>query len=202
MGISYTKEQEEFLMKNYYGISRKELTEKFNNQFNTDKSIHTIKSWCNNRKLNCGLDRKFKKEDVPWNKGKKGDDYFAHYDIEKVKEHCKRLHENNRTAVIGEERIISGVPHIRVVAGRRTERNERWVRKRYIIWEQSYGQIPNGHCIVSLDGNRMNCDISNLACIPKKYMTLLSKNKWFSENKAITESAIKWCELHNVINEQ
>jgi len=33
------------------------------------------------------------------------------------------------------------------------------------IWEETHGKIPDGHIIVFKDGNRKNCDISNLKMI-------------------------------------
>jgi hypothetical protein len=192
---AYTHEQEKYLIENAYGITRKELTDRFNVRFSTDKSVLTIKSWCNNRKLYSGTEGKFKKNSNPWNKGKTGDAYTSHYGLEKIMNTCQKMHEANRTAVIGEERIIRGVPHIRMVTGR-ANRYDIWKRKRLVVWESVHGAIPKGHCVVHLDGNRLNCDLSNLTCIPKQYMTLLSKNQWFAKNPIITETAIKWCELH------
>lgn len=45
---------------------------------------------------------------------------------------------------------------------------KRRVPKRRVVWEQHFGPIPKTHMVIHLDGNKLNCDIDNLYCIPKK----------------------------------
>lgn len=194
--INWTDEQKQFLSDNR-NVRRKELLEQFNQKFDKNICLSAFKGFMQRHNIFSDNNGRFKNGDVAWNAGITGEDYFAHYDREKVQENCKKMHEANRTAILGEEKIINGVPYVRVVAGRRTKsRNEAWERKRLVVWRLAYGAVPKGHLIIHLDGDRMNCELSNLVCMPKKYMTLLSKNQWFTKDKRITESAIKWCELH------
>jgi hypothetical protein len=67
--------------------------------------------------------------------------------------------------------------------------------KRRYVWEQAYGKIPDKHMILNLDGNQLNCELSNLVCIPTKYRPALNKNKWLGKSRDITLTAIKWCDL-------
>lgn len=193
--IDWTSEQHQYLSDNR-NTNRKELLQRFNLKFGTNITLSALKGFMQRNNLSSDFNGRFGPGHEPWNKGISRAEYFSHYDKEKTLENCKKMHEKNRTLTLGEERIINGIPHICTVAGRRTQRYERWVRKKYIVWEQTHGAIPENHCIIHLDGNQMNCDISNLACIPKEYMGLLCKNKWFSKNKLVTKTAIKWCELH------
>ena len=43
--------------------------------------------------------------------------------------------------------------------------NERFVFVHRKVWEEHNGPIPPGHKIIFLDGNKDNCDISNLAMV-------------------------------------
>lgn len=44
---------------------------------------------------------------------------------------------------------------------------EIWPLLHHHIWKQHHGRIPAGHAIAFKDGNRANCDIGNLECIPR-----------------------------------
>ena len=74
-----------------------------------------------------------------------------------------------------------------------------WMPKHKYIYEQHYGKIPEGYFIIFLDNNQMNFDISNLYCVNRKIHAIMSKNKWYTNNKENTLTAIKWCELYYVL---
>ena len=42
--------------------------------------------------------------------------------------------------------------------------------KHHIVWEQYHEPIKSDECLMFLDGNRENCDISNLYLMKRKYM--------------------------------
>ena len=60
-------------------------------------------------------------------------------------------------------------------------------------------EIPEGYFVIFLDNNQMNFDISNLYCVNRKIHVIMSKNKWYTNNKENTLTAIKWCELYYVL---
>lgn len=62
------------------------------------------------------------------------------------------------------------------------------------VWESAYGKIPNDKYLIFLDGNKKNCDLSNLALIPKSYIALLNKYNLRSSNPYITRTSIRWCD--------
>ncbi len=39
--------------------------------------------------------------------------------------------------------------------------------KQQIVWEEAYGPVPEGYCIIFLDGDNHNCELSNLRCVPR-----------------------------------
>lgn len=41
------------------------------------------------------------------------------------------------------------------------------------VWEEEYGRIPKGYCLVYKDGNKNNCNLDNLMLIEKKDMLLM-----------------------------
>lgn len=71
-----------------------------------------------------------------------------------------------------------------------------WINKARYIYERAHGEIPDNHQIIFLDSNRQNFDLNNLYCIPVKYMRMMNRNNWCTEDREITLAAIKYCELY------
>ena len=46
--------------------------------------------------------------------------------------------------------------------------------RRY-VWEQYHGPLKPGQCISHKDGNKMNCDISNLECISRRQLAIRNR---------------------------
>lgn len=66
----------------------------------------------------------------------------------------------------------------------------KWVLKHKYIYEQHYGKIPEGKCIIFLDGNRDNCSIDNLALIDKKEELMMARYGMFYKNKELTKTGV------------
>lgn len=47
-------------------------------------------------------------------------------------------------------------------------RNGKYVLKHRLIWEMEHGRIPPGHCLKFIDGNPLNCVLSNIRLTTKK----------------------------------
>lgn len=63
----YTKENKDWLRDNIKGTSYKELTKQFNDKFESDVSIYSIRVICSKNKLRNGNNTRFKKDDKPFN---------------------------------------------------------------------------------------------------------------------------------------
>lgn len=124
-----------------------------------------------------------------------------HYTEESFALKTKNAQLVNRTKHIGDEIIKCGEPWIIVSTDYSIAYNDRRYPKRRYVWEQAYGEIPKDHCIICLDGNKMNCNLDNLYCLPNKYKSIMARNKWFFKDKEMTLTAIKWCELHYALKE-
>ena len=102
---------------------------------------------------------------------------------------------------IGSERWTGGYLYIKI-ADNPIHKNfttldirQNWVAKHRLVWSRAYGEIPEGHMVLFLDGNRENFNIENLYCTSRKITYTLVRNKWFSDNPELTLTAIKWSEL-------
>lgn len=99
----------------------------------------------------------FRKGHVPWNKGLKktfagGEEYQFR------KGHMPHKHKPVGTIV----RTKDGYNLIK------TEEPKTWVLLQRIVWECENGPIPEGMIVKFKDGNKLNCDISNLYLSDRK----------------------------------
>lgn len=197
---TYTYAQEQFLIRHSKGVSRKILTDMFNAEFGTNKSVLAIKSWCNNRCLYNGNDGRFKNGNVSWQTGLSGDEYKKHFSDESFQRSIagikpKRIHN------IGDTVYKSGEIWVIVNLEPNAPFEKRAMLKRRYVYEQAYGKIPPSHRIIQLDGDKMNFKLDNLYCIPSKFIPTINKNHWLTDSREHTLAAIKWCELFYAMKE-
>jgi HNH endonuclease len=109
----------------------------------------------------------FPKGHVPFNKGKKWDDYMS---------------EAGKQAMQATIFKKGNLPHTNTFDGNITIRLDNkgrlykhirlskavWQKYHQYIWEQENGKIPNGMLVVFKDKNSMNCSIENLELITRK----------------------------------
>lgn len=76
-----------------------------------------------------------------------------------------------------------------------------WKFKHRLIWEQHNGEIPENSMITFLDGNTLNCNIENLACITCAENSLLNKNKLRFSDAELTKTGINVVKLIKRKNE-
>lgn len=152
--FSYSPDMVAWVKDNQAGISRQELTDRFNKRFKAARTKTQIASLCIRKGWRSGVNAgRIKKGDKPWNLGKPrrtNSDYFF-----------KKGHGGFNTRPIGSERVCSKDGYILV----KTKMPRTWERKHLIEWRKHHGAIPKGHCIRFLDNDRTNCDINNLVCI-------------------------------------
>jgi len=65
-----------------------------------------------------------------------------------------------------------------------------WKKKHLWVWEQAHGPIPDGHTIVFLDNDTLNCALENLCLVNDQVYMNMYFNKLFSNNPEITKTGI------------
>lgn len=192
-GMKYTDEMKQFILDNYKGRYNQELADLFNQKFNTNITSRTIKSYKANNKLNSGLTGKFRKGQIPHNKGKK----MPKEVYEKVKHTMfakGNIPPNHRP--VGSERISKdGYIEVKVA-----EPNK-WRLKQRVVYEEAKGKIPEGCPIIFLYGNKRNFDIDNLRCITRSELLYLNCNGLNNSNE-ITETGILMARLDRAKNKK
>lgn len=176
----YTEEEEKWLIDNYDKHDNyKELTNCFNTCFGRDKKITAIREKCT-KKL--GI------------KGMKNPTTYQHGN--------KKEQHPIGTIV----KTSDGYAYMKMVdsAGSYQSgyRKPYWLPLQEKVWIDHYGEVSEGKMVIFLDGNKENTDINNLYCIDRKISAVMASNSWYSENSALTLTAIKWCELYYSLNKK
>lgn len=103
---------------------------------------------------------RFKKGFVPFNKGKKEQEFRSQEAIERCRTtQFKPGHRPHNARPEGYESVRNGNVYIKVKGESRMRPKHRYV------WEQHYGPVPEGMCVTFRDGNKLNCSIENLLLI-------------------------------------
>lgn len=104
----------------------------------------------------------FTKGREPENKGKRIEEFMSAEGIERSsRTRFKKGHKPHNTRDVGTECVhADGYVYLRVEDG--------CVLKHRHVWEQHHGEIPDGMTVAFRDGNRQNCDISNLELISRE----------------------------------
>ena len=120
--------------------------------------------------------------------------------IRKSKETRSRI-ASMRGEPIGSAKIIGGYRYIKV---RKSGGGffKDWERELCVVYKEKYGSIPDGHMVVTLDGNKLNAAAENLIAIPKAIAARMAnghgKSMW-SSFPEITRSSIDVCKLDEAI---
>ena len=183
---NWTDEQYQFLKENIKGTPRKELHKMFNEHFNLNLKFTQIDGAITRKKLNNGRVGKFRKGFVPWNKGMKGWQPGGRSSVTQFKKGQPPI--NWRP--VGSERLDKDGYTVVKVA----EPNE-WMLKHRKIWQDAGREIPGGHALLFIDGDKTNITLDNLMLVSRAHLAVGNKAKLFHEDRALNESVLKYIDL-------
>lgn len=75
-----------------------------------------------------------------------------------------------------------------------------WELLHRAVYKELHKDLPDDYVVIFLDGDRHNCKPNNLAAIPRKYITKMTKNKFWSEFPEVTKTGLVWCELDDALD--
>ena len=191
----YTPEQEAWLREHAHGISRAQLTAEFNERFGTNKSVQTIKSWCNHRGLYNGSTGRFTDGHRSWQTGLRGEEYKRHYTEESWQQARSGLIMAEQKHQEGDVIIRHGLPAIYKGGEAGVGLDDRIEYASTSVWEKANGRLPDDMKLIHLDGDVMNYDISNLRAIPKTWLADLRYTGGLTDNRDLNEAKLKYCAL-------
>ena len=177
--FSYSPDMVVWVKDNQAGISRQELTDKFNKHFGMTVNVGSIINLCARKKWISGLTGHLKKGSTPWNKGVTG------YMGANTTSFKKGIKTHNHKPV-GSTRICSKDGYVLV----KVAEPKQWKGKHLVVWESVNGKLPKGHCIRFLDNDRTNCSIDNLICISRAVHARVNHKHKADTNSADLNHAI------------
>lgn len=83
------------------------------------------------------------------------------------------------------------------IASAEAKRKRKLINQLFI--DRFFGNIPNGYHVVFLDGNENNFDPKNICCVTEETHKTMKLNHWYSNDPDNTLTAIKLCELSNLV---
>lgn len=176
----YTSEMIEYLRKIAPGTPIKEIGEKFNKKFNTEIKYTTLWAVMKRYKITNGRVTKFKKGNIPHNKGLSfnpgGKSILTRFKKGNIPKNYKP---------IGSEFITTdGYTKIKIADP------NKWVRKHIYLYEKAHGKVPEGHVIIFADKNKSNFSLDNLICISRSELAIMNKNKLIYTNEEVTKIGV------------
>lgn len=188
--MRYKEEHLKFIRENVEGTKFKDLADMFNKKFNTDLSARTLASTAKRYGYKNGLDCKFKKGNVPFNKGKKGIGGWKPTQFKKG-----HIPKNHRT--IGSERInIYGYIEVKV------KEPATWRYKHILVWEKANKKkVPKNHVVIFLDQNKLNCNIENLQLIHRRELLILNKKNMLNNDIENNKCCVNLAKIEIKISE-
>lgn len=127
--------------------------------------------WTGNNPDNPGIETRFRKGCIPWNKGLRG--LRLGGDEHRFKKGQRIGKANHSYRAIGSERITKDGYLERKINDDLPMQN-RWRAVHLLLWESEHGPIPDGHVVIFRDGNKQNVCLENLQLISRA--DLMRKN--------------------------
>lgn len=183
----YTDEEHRFLREFIPGHTYKEIVAEWNKTFKEPITEDRVKSYMANHKINNGLTGRFKKGQVPHNKGKHTPTVGRMAETQ-----FKKGHLPHNTMPVGYERITrDGYIEVKVrMRPSSPSRNDNFRGKHLLVWEAAHGKIPEGHVVIFLDGNKQNCNLENLALVNRAEHLELTRSKLRRSDRDLTETGV------------
>ena len=186
----WKKEELEYLREICYGRGYKEIAKMITEKFGEEVSAVRVRNRMNKEHLKTGIDTKFEKGHIPYNKGVKRPGWRNSGSF-------KQGHISAVRREIGAERCNrDGYWEVKVA------NPSVWKLKHKIIYEQHYGPLPEGAVILFADGNKSNLDIDNLILTTQREMMAMNKGQFCSNDPDVTKTGMAIVKLKILIQDK
>ena len=193
----YPKGMYEFIRDNSWGVSSKEMANMVNEKFGTDFTPHRMKCFRQRHGIRSGTTGWFRRGHEPGTKGKTIEE-ICKYDPEKIAKvrstQFKKGHKPANEYPLGTIAVTSEGYKIRKIS-MTGKLWERWEFLHRAVWEEHNGPVPEGMVVSFKDGNKLNCDISNLMLLTKGENAVLTRLGLRSEDPDLTEAGLNLVRL-------
>lgn len=196
----YTKEEQEFMKEYVPGHSHKEIRDEFLRRFGGEVPKSFPGSYIKNHNLNTGRTGYFKKDHEPWNKGKAMPS--EQYDKCRATMFQPGSSPHNTNPVGTEKVLADGYIWIKIDDKPKAKKTENWIQKHRKVWQDANGPIPDGMCVIFLDGDPMNCSIDNLALVSRADHARLNQSHLRFTDPELTKSGVGIAKLKTAVGKR
>lgn len=188
--MKYTDIHIDFI-KEHGSLPRAEITALFNAKFSTTQKVHCISNMCKKLGVKSLSNGCFRKGNVPYNKGVKG---FMGSNKTSFKP-GPTPHNAKKVGSIVKVKDTNGLFYMRI----KIAEPNKWQSLHAYIWEQKYGEIPKGFCVIFKDKNPDNVRLDNLMLVSRNELVRLN-SKYPTIDKSLKEVALQVIKIqHEVI---
>ena len=183
----------EFVTENISGRSSDEMAAMVRERFGISFTVKQARAYIRNHGLASGYDTRFKKGHASFNKGLKQTEFMSPEQIENSKRtrfqtgHMPHNHLEVGTVVVTTDGYLA----------RKIGEPSQWEMVHRRVWEDHNGPIPKGYCIIFLDGNPLNCDISNLQMVSLAENCRMNQSHMRFSDPELTKIGIMVAKLSN-----
>lgn len=184
----YKKEEIEYVRQIADGMPTREITKRFNAEFNEERTVRSVASMMSKNGIKNNLQglacekTQFKKGIVPWNKGKKGI-------LKANKGSFKKGDASYYRKPVGTEVFQEGDLMIKV------SQPDVWRLKSHCIWEQTNEKVPDDCVILFKDNNKAHVWADNLFMVSRSAMVSVARRELRSEHEDMNQATHYLAEL-------
>lgn len=182
----------EFIRDNSWGVSSEEMANMVNEKFGTSFTKNRMKSFRAKYGIRSGVTGWFRKGRAPATKGKTLEEICG-YDPDKLaRVRATQFREGQRPPNEKPIGTITTTTDGYLIRKKQMEGTqwERWEFLHRAVWEEYNGSVPEGMVVVFRDGNKQNCDISNLMLAKRSEVPVMTRKGYWSEDPDLTETAL------------
>jgi len=176
----YTGEEKAYIRNIAPGHSYKKIVELFNNTFENKITLQQVSAFLAVRKLSNGLSGRFEKGHNTWNKGR----YGVSYDGMEPTQFKKGQMPHNYKKIGSEYIDIDGYTYIKIA------NPKKWRLKHVVVWEQTNGPVPKGHCVIFGDGDKRNFEPENLILVSRTELLTMNRHGLIGTNADLTKTGV------------
>ena len=77
----------------------------------------------------------------------------------------------------------------------KTGEPKQWHFLHVLNWTREHGPVPRGKVVIFLDGDKQNCDVSNLMCVSRAALVRANQKRMITPHAGVTKSGLLLCEL-------
>lgn len=198
----FTAEEDAWLEENRPRMFRDELADEFYKAFGKRRTANSLICRCHRNGIHCDDDGRFQKGNPSWHSGMSVEEYKSHFTEESFAK--GKFKKGERSIAykydVGDEVVRDDYVYVKISDDPTAPASQQWRTKQRVVYEKYHGEVPEGHQITFIDGDKRNFSIDNLAAITDAERMCITANNWSGKGE-ITRTGIAYAKLKTAIKE-